>query len=52
MADIQVSLCAILSDEDLAMLEGVHGAGIDVDVRVQLLHRHTKPAGPKKPSET
>ena len=47
MADIQISLCAIFRDENLAMLEGVHGAGIDIDVRIQLLHRHTQPSGSK-----
>ena len=38
MADIEVSLRAVLGDEHLAMLERVHRSRIDVEVRVQLLH--------------
>ena len=36
--DVQIGLRAVLGDEDLAVLERVHGAGIHVQVRVQLLH--------------
>ena len=38
VADIEVSFCAIFSDENLTVLEGVHRPGIDVDVGVKLLH--------------
>ena len=44
--DVEVSLGAIVSDEDLAVLEGVHRARIDVDVGVQLLHDNADAAGP------
>ena len=36
MAEIQVGLGTVVGDEHLAVLEGRHGAGVDVDVRVQL----------------
>ena len=44
--DVEVRLRAVVSDEDLAVLEGVHCAGIDVDVGVQLLHDNADAAGP------
>ena len=37
MPQVQVGFGPVFGDEDLAVLEGVHGAGIHVDVRVQLL---------------
>ena len=49
VADVEIGLRAVLGDEDLAVLERVHGAGVHVQVRVQLLHRdaavHGPPAG-------
>ena len=44
VADVEVSFGAVLGDEDLAVLERVHGAGVDVEVGVELLHRHLQPA--------
>ena len=44
--DVEIGLRAVVSDEDLAVLEGVHCAGIDVDVGVQLLHDNADAAGP------
>ena len=44
--DVEIGLRAVVSDEDLAVLEGVHRAGIDVDVGVQLLHDNADAAGP------
>ena len=38
VADVEVGLGAVLGDEHLAVLERVHGARIDVQVRVELLH--------------
>ena len=38
MADVQVHLGAVLGHEDFAVLERVHGARIDVEIRIQLLH--------------
>lgn len=37
--DVQVGLGAVVGDEHLAVLERVHGARVDVQVRVELLHR-------------
>ena len=44
VAEVEVGLAAVVGDEHLAVLEGVHGAGVDVDVRVELLHR--RPGSP------
>jgi len=40
VADVQVGFGTVLGDEHLAMLERIHRAGIDIEVRVQLLHDH------------
>ena len=40
VADVEVGLGAVLGDEHLAVLERVHGARVDVEVGVELLHRH------------
>ena len=37
VAEVEVGLATVVGDEDLAVLERVHGSRIDVDVRVQLL---------------
>ena len=44
MADIQIGLRAVVGHEDLAVLERVHRAWIDVQVRIQLLHAHPQAA--------
>ena len=51
MADVEVGLGAVLGDEDLAVLERVHRPGVDVEVRVELLHRHPQPAGLEQAAE-
>ena len=38
MAQVQVGLGPVVGDEDLAVLVGVHRAGIHIDVRVELGH--------------
>ena len=38
VADVEVGLGAVVGDEDLAVLERVHRARIDVQIRVELLH--------------
>jgi len=38
VADVQVGLGAVVGDEHLTVLERVHGARVDVQVRVELLH--------------
>ena len=42
--DVEVGLGAVVGDEHLAVLERVHRPGVDVEVGVQLLHRHAQPA--------
>ena len=44
VAEVEVGLVAVLGDEHLAVLEGAHGAGVDVEIRVGLLHRDLVPA--------
>ena len=39
VTQVEVGLGAVFGDEDLAVLERAHRAGIDVDVRVELLTR-------------
>ena len=51
MADVQVGLGAVLGDEHLAVLERVHGAGVDVEIGVQLLHGDAQPAGDQQAAE-
>ena len=51
VADVQIGLGAVLGDEDLPVLERVHGAGVDVDVGVELLHDHVQAPGPQQPAQ-
>jgi len=44
VAEVEVGLPAVVGHEDLSVLEGVHGAGIDVDVGVELDHGDAEPA--------
>ena len=44
VADVEVGLGAVVGDEDLAVLERVHRAGVDVEVGVELLHRDPQAA--------
>ena len=39
VAQVQVRLRPVIGDEDLAVLEGAHGAGVHVDVRIALEQR-------------
>jgi hypothetical protein len=48
---VEVGLRAVLGDEDLAVLERVHRAGVDVEVRIQLLHHHAQTAGGQQIAE-
>src|SRR5690606_29550037 len=45
VAEVEVGLGAVMRDEHFAMLERAHGAGIDVDVRVELDHADPQSAG-------
>ena len=51
VAHVQVGLGAVLGDEDLAVLEGVHGARIDIQIGVELLHGHAHSARGEKSAQ-
>ena len=51
VAEIQVGLRAVVRDEHLAVLDRVHRAGVDVDIGVELLHRHGITARLEQPAE-
>ena len=48
MPQVQVGLGPVFGDVDLAVLEGVHGAGVHVDVWVQLLEGDAQAPGLQK----
>jgi len=37
MPEIQIRFCAVIRDIDLSVLEGIHGSGIYIYVRVEFL---------------
>src|SRR5919198_2627300 len=45
VAEIEIGLRAVVEHEHLAVLERVHGAGVDVDVGVELLEGDPETAG-------
>ncbi|GIH11608.1 hypothetical protein Rhe02_96750 [Rhizocola hellebori] len=45
MADVQIRFGPVIGDEDLAVLERVHGARIHVYVWIELLHDDPKTPG-------
>ncbi len=45
VAEVEVGLGAVVGDEDLAVLEGRHGAGVDVEVGVELHQVDAEAAG-------
>jgi hypothetical protein len=51
MTDVKISFRAILGDEHLPVLKGVHRPGIDVEIWVQLLHRDAEPASNEEVAE-
>ena len=38
MSQIKLGFRSVLGDKNLAVLDRVHGAGVDIDIRVKLLH--------------
>ena len=50
-SEVEIGLPAIIGDEHLAMLEWVHRAGINIDVRVELLDRHPEATGFEESTE-
>ncbi|GAB7069763.1 hypothetical protein JCM12141A_40520 [Mycolicibacterium hodleri] len=51
MPDVEVGFGAVLGDEDLTVLERIHGARVHVEVGVELLHRHADTAGGEQLAE-
>ena len=51
MADVQVRLGPVIGHEHLAVLEGVHRAGVDIEVGIELLHRDPQAAELEQPAE-
>src|SRR5207247_3215513 len=49
--EVEVGLGAVVQHEDLAVLERVHGAWVDVDVRVELLEGDVEAARLEEASE-
>ena len=51
VAQVQVGLGAVVGDEHLAVLQGAHGAGVHVDIGVQLLAGHLEAAAFEQPPQ-
>ena len=51
MADVEIGLGTVFGHIDLAVLERVHGARVDVDVRVELLLQHMDAAAAQQTTE-
>ena len=51
VADVEIGLGAVLGDEHLAVLERVHGARIDIEIRIELLHGDLQSAGGQELTE-
>ena len=51
VSDVEVGLGAVVCDEDLAVLEGVHRARIHVQVGIELLHSYRQTACPQEVAE-
>ena len=45
VTEVEVGLRSVVGDEDLAVLQRVHRAGVDVDVRVELEEVHAETSG-------
>ena len=44
MTKVQIGFSAVVSDEDFSMLKRIHGARINIDIRIKLLNRHPQPS--------
>src|SRR2546423_11848364 len=51
MPEIEIGLAAVVGHEDLTVLERIHRARVDVDVRVELLHGHAQASGLQQTTE-
>ena len=50
VAEIEIGFRAVIGDVDLAMLVWTHGAGIDIQIGIELEHRYVKAAAFQKTS--
>src|SRR5262249_30878504 len=51
VAEVEISFGAVISNEDLAVLKGRHGAGVNVQVRVKFLQVDLEPAAFEQASD-
>ena len=51
MSQVQIGFRAVVGHKHLAMLVGVHGAGIDVDIRIKLLNAHAQSPALQQPPQ-
>src|SRR5207253_10276872 len=51
VTEVEIGFVTVVGDVLLTVLDGVHGARIDVDVGVELLHSDAKPAALEEPTE-
>ena len=51
MAQIQIGFCTVFGHIDFAVLIGTHGAGIDIDIGVELLSGDFEAAGFEQSSQ-
>ena len=51
MTQIKVCFSTIISDKNFTMLNRVHGSGVDIDIRIELLHSHFITTGFEKTSK-
>ena len=51
VTEVEIRLRPVVQDEDLAVLERIHGARVDVDVRVELLDDNLRSAGLEEATE-
>ncbi len=51
VTQVEVGLATVMRDEDLAVLTGVHGARVDVDIRIELAHRDPQAAALEEAAE-
>jgi hypothetical protein len=45
VTQVEIRFGTVVGDKHLAVLEGIHGAGIDIDVGIQLLKRYRQAPG-------
>ncbi len=45
MPQVEIGFRPVVRDEHFPVLDGVHGSGINIDVRVKFLHGHFIAAG-------